>query len=97
MALLTDGLNLGALPLPPVKATGAEQGAEGEPGKGQGADEAVSAVEAESGSLAARLAGMTITEIEKAIASGEFTAQEAADTEATFDEPRVGVLALATN
>lgn len=95
--LLTDGINLGALPLPPVKATGADQRAEEEPGRGRGPNEAGSAVEAESVPLAERLADMTIPEIEEAVEEGEFSAQEAADTEATFDEPRVGVLSLGTN
>ena len=93
MALLTDGLNLGAR----VGVKNADPTGSKDSDEGRGPNEAGSAGEADSGPLAARLAGMTITEIEKAIESGEFTAQEAADTEATRDEPRVGVLALATN
>lgn len=111
--LLTDGINLGArLGTPreevqPPEDEGHNSGHVGDENAdptgsedsegGQGPGEGDSPANGESVPLEERLADMTIPEIEKAIEEGEFTAQEAADTEATFDEPRVGVLSLGTN
>lgn len=91
--LLTDGINLGARTGDENAGSTGSKDSEG----GQGPGEGDSPADGDSVPLAERLAGMTIPEIEKAIEEGEFTAQEAADTEATFDEPRVGVLSFGTN
>lgn len=92
--LLTDGINLrdSAVDAQNAPSGGEESVTGAEPHSQPHGDPSGG-----SEPLAVRLESMTIPEIEKAIEEGEFTAQEAADTEATFDEPRVGVLSLGTN
>lgn len=94
MTLLEDGINLASRRRERVNADPrAEQHVEGQL-PSEGVEEAHSA---DSVPLAERLEAMTIPEIEGAVEAGEFTAEEAADAEATLDSPRVGVLSLAIN